>query len=156
MKLHANVPNDQNAIQINGATTWNKSWHGGWNLAEGYNAVVGLWLQQDADGKVVNRIAIKDVALPLPEWNTASLWEGGVIGSRLEEAAIQEKLALRQPVMSLSRIARSFGDEIIRAVDINRAPGANEVFACRVFMEYGSRGSLDQLVERHEDGGYVH
>lgn len=134
-------------------------WDGGWRLGRGANAVTGLWIQQNAQGRVVERMAIKDIAMQnwpgCNFWNGTNLWVGGNVGGRLKEAVSQRTLNLKQSDRSRSNLVKAYGHYPMSQVTATHPIPVEEDRRYRVFMELCNRGSLDDMVEKNITGGYV-
>jgi hypothetical protein len=55
------------------------NWVGGWYLGEGGSGTAGLWVEQDNNGDISDRLVIKNVKLRHGRWENADYWVQGEV-----------------------------------------------------------------------------
>lgn len=108
------------------------NWVGGWELGSGALGLVGLWLRQDANGRLVRRMAVKE-ARPR-QWNLADNWVRVGNSNHPREFVTHRMLHSQRAsnVVGLHGCRMIFNDQ-----------------KYRLYLEYCPYNSLGELLEKH-------
>lgn len=87
-------------------------------------------------------------------WNNTNMWTNDFVGGVLTEVTCQELLNRKEPNPALSNLVKLY-DHYPIGPGTNPAIPIGETSRYRVFMEGCFRGSLDDLIRKNINGGYV-
>lgn len=116
------------------------SWVGGFPLGGGGQSIPGVYLRQNRNGRIIDRVCVKDTEWPLPL--ASSLWDPDF---RPNDPNYDAK----QPceIGALTRLNGS--SSIIRLRNWHRVTRNNQIEAYRMYQEWCSFGDLYDLAKKY-------
>lgn len=115
----------------------NQNWVGGWGLGQGGMGSAGLWVKQNSNGEIIDRLVTKETVQRARVWNRADNWVpvGSVGVGAPREAFVHNVLTRRQ----FANYVRHMGHRVYQQQ--NRF---------RTYMEFCPHGSLLNLISAHQ------